>query len=148
MNPNPTMKNSFLHIPLLALTAFLGIGANAHAADPTGTWQWTNKGHGGHTMTATLKLELKDGQLTGSVKTRNSETAIADASFKDDVVAFTVTREFHDQSFTIKYSGKLAGDTIKGTMTGPGRDGETVTHDWTATKGAADDDTAPPAEAP
>jgi hypothetical protein len=133
-----------IRFPIMAVFAACFLAAAAYAGDPTGIWQWTNKGHGDHVMKAALKLELKDGQLTGSLSSHRSETAIADASFKDDVVAFTVTREFHDQTVTIKYSGKLDGDTITGTIESPGRDGGApMTHDWTATRVNPNPATAP-----
>lgn len=68
-------------------------------------------------MESTLKLELKDGTLSGAVTSgRMGEAPISDASFKDDVVAFSLTRERNGNTFTAKYSGKLEGDTIVGTI--------------------------------
>jgi hypothetical protein len=44
-----------------------------------------------------------------------------------------VTREFGGNSRTTKYSGKLDGDTIKGKMEAPGRQGgDPVSRDWEA----------------
>jgi hypothetical protein len=128
------MKIGVFRLTILAAAASFLLAAAAHAADPTGTWLWTNK-RGDRVMKSTLTLVLKDGQLTGSVKTRRADTAIAGASFKDGVVAFTVTREMRDQSLTFTYSGTLDGDTIKGTMVMPGWDGgDPVTRPWTATR--------------
>jgi hypothetical protein len=144
------MNPKKLLLTIAAILAACVLNLAAYAGDPTGTWQWTNKGRGDRVMTATLTLDYKDGQLTGSLSSRNSETAIADASFHDPVVAFSVTREFRDQSITITYSGKLDGDTIKGTMSRPGRDGGApVAQEWIAKRvapGAAD--AAPPDSAP
>jgi hypothetical protein len=124
-----------IRLPILAVFAACCLTAAVYAGDPTGTWQWTNKGHGDHVMKATLKLELKDGQLLGSLKSHRAETVITDASFNDPVVAFSVTREHDGESFTAKYSGTLDGDTITGTMEMPSRDdGDPVTHPWTATR--------------
>ncbi len=54
------------------------------------------------------------------------------------MIAFSVTREFNGNSMTTKYTGKLDGDTIKGSVERPGRDGgDPVKTDWTATRGAA-----------
>jgi hypothetical protein len=133
-----------LRFPILAIFAAFFLTAAAYAGDPTGTWQWTNKGRGDRVMTAILQLELKGGQLTGSLSSRKSQTAIADASFQGDLVSFTVTREFRGQSATVKYSGKLTGDSITGTMESPGRDGGAPrTHDWTATRVVAAPSAAP-----
>ncbi len=96
--------------------------AKAEAASPAGTWKWsTTMGRqGGASIEQTLKLEYKDGKLTGTVLAFETQmgkipdAAIEEASFKDGVVAFTVTREFNGNKIVTKYEGKLDGDTIKG----------------------------------
>lgn len=83
-------------------------------ATPTGTWKWTVE-RKGEKREVTLKLKLEEGKLTGSVSTgKDMETKIEDGSFKDGEVKFSVTRERNGEKFTSKYSGKLEGDTIKG----------------------------------
>ena len=83
----------------------------------------------------TLTLTLKDGQLTGSQSGRGGDTPIANASFKGDMISFTVEREMQGNKFVVKYEGKLDGDTIKGTIELPGRDGgEPRKVDWNATR--------------
>ncbi|MBI5690136.1 MAG: hypothetical protein HZC55_08545 [Verrucomicrobia bacterium] len=122
---------------MLALTSAL-LTAATFAADPTGTWKWSTPGRDGQAFESTLKLELKDGKLSGTMvgiqrdQFQIPDTPIGDASFKGDVVAFTVTREFNGNKFTSKYEGKLEGDTIKGTSERPGRDGGTTKRDWVA----------------
>jgi hypothetical protein len=130
---------------LSAAVAACVITAAAIAADPSGSWTWTQPGRDGNPgRPQKLTLALKDGALTGSVSGRGGEIAISDASFKDNVVAFSVVRTFNDNSITIKYSGKLDGDTITGTIIRPGMDGgDPTTIDWKATRGAPD--AAPPA---
>lgn len=93
-------------------------------------------------MEITLKLELKDGSLSGSVTSPGrgggdpTTTAISDASFKDDTVSFSVEREFNGNKIVSKYTGKLAGDTITGTLLAPGRGGaEPMPREWIAKKG-------------
>jgi hypothetical protein len=122
---------------ILGAMCFLTIAA--FAGDPTGNWAWTTPGRDGTPRPAKGTLALKDGALTGSVSGRNGETPIADATFKDDTIAFSVTREMGGNSITIKYSGKLDGDTITGSMVRPGMDGgDPTTIDWKATRVAAD----------
>jgi hypothetical protein len=106
----------------------------AFAADPSGTWKWTIPGRDGQTRDITLKLDLKDGQLTGSLTAFRGDTPISDASFKDDQLAFSVVREFNGNKFEQKYTGKLAGDSIKGSISFTNRDGEATTRDWAATR--------------
>lgn len=112
----------------LALAAFLLgtlglVTANSAVAadknDPTGTWKYTVK-FGEKEFEQTLKLELKDGKLTGSVPGFGKdakETPIEDAKFKDGEVTFTVTRMRKDMKFVTKYAAKVDGDTMKGTIT-------------------------------
>lgn len=84
---------------------------------------------------STLTLSLKDGQLTGSLAGRGGDTPIANATFKDDTISFTVEREMQGNKVVTKYDGKLSGDTITGTIQLPGRDGgEPRTIDWNATR--------------
>ena len=103
----------------------------AESADPTGTWKWSVT-FNDQTREMTLKLKLEGDKLTGAMLGRdNQETPIEDASFKDDEVAFAVTRERNGQKFTIKYKGKVSGDTIKGKSEFE-RNGEKQSRDWEA----------------
>ena len=103
----------------------------AQAADPTGTWKWSAT-RGDQTVEQTLKLKLDGDKLTGAMVGRNNtETAIGDATFKDDTVSFTVTRERDGNKFVTKYNGKLDGDTIKG-KTESERNGQKREVDWNA----------------
>ena len=71
-------------------------------------------GGGGTPPEITLTLALKDGNLTGTLAGgRGEPMAIKDATFKDDTVSFTVTRTGREgATFTSKYVGKIAGDTL------------------------------------
>lgn len=114
------------------------MSAVAFAADPSGTWKWSTPARGdGPPRESTLTLAMKDGKLTGKLTTpgRGGEpmsTEIKNASIKEDVVAFTIEREFNGNTFVVRYSGKLAGDTITGEWESPGRDGQTMKREWTA----------------
>ncbi len=86
------------------------------AEDINGTWKWSFERNGQKTET-TLKLKLEGDKLTGTISGRGgAETAIEEASFKDNEVMFSVSRERNGQKFTSKYTGKLSGDTITGTV--------------------------------
>lgn len=107
----------------------------AFAGDPSGTWKWSQPGRDGQTSEISLKLDLKDEKLTGSLVGRMGETAISDAVFQGDTIAFSVSRERNGTKWTSKYNAKLDGDTLKGTIEMPGRDGgEPRKIDWTATR--------------
>jgi hypothetical protein len=118
-------------VAAVALTFVVVAGAARGAEDPTGTWKWSVT-RGDNTFDQTLKLKLEGDKLTGSMVGRNNEeTPIADATFKDNAVAFSVTREFNGQKRTTKYKGTLSGDTIKGKQARE-RDGQTTETDWEA----------------
>lgn len=122
------MKSLRLLCSFLALAA----AASAFAADPAGTWLWSVATPNGDIET-TLKLEAKDGKLTGTYANQFGNSTISKASLQDDVLAFEVVRDFGGNSFVIKYRGKLEGDTIKGTIEAPSPDGgEPMKLDWNA----------------
>ncbi len=132
--------------PIKSFLAFVTVclftaAAWAAEATPAGTWKWTQQGRqGGQGSERAMKLELKDGKLTGKLlgwKMGDNdipESEITGATFKDGVVAFAVTREFNGNTFTMKYSAKLEGDKLTGSIESPGRDGQTMKRDWTATR--------------
>jgi len=123
------MKFSRFRVFLLSL-AVCFLTAVAFGADPTGNWQWTAKGRRGQKMQTTLHLQLQDGQLTGTISGPTGDTPIIDATFKDDVLAFSVAS---GEDSTINYSGTLSADAIKGTVIFPGRNGgDPVSRNWTA----------------
>jgi hypothetical protein len=113
------------------MVAFVGLVSAARGAeDPNGTWKWTAM-FGGNSVEMTLKLKLEGDKLTGATVREGQETAIGDATFKDNVVSFTTTREVGGQKRVTKYKGTLSGDTIKGKMARE-RDGQTTETDWEA----------------
>ncbi len=122
---------------------FLTVTAFAADANPTGTWKWTQPGrNGGQGREQTLKLDFKDGKLTGTMvggqgpQGQMPDVAISEASFKDGVVKFAVTRTFNERTMTTKYEGKVEGDSIKGSTERPGRgEGQPAQKsDWAATR--------------
>lgn len=133
---NSTRK---LFVAVIA-ACFLSITAFAADASPTGTWKWTVQGRSGQGFEQTLKLDFKEGKLTGTLlgaKTSQfqvPDTPIADASFENSTVKFSVTREFNGNKFTTKYEGRLDGDTIRGSSERPGATGDNAKRDWHATR--------------
>ena len=138
------MKSSLKLIAALGAVCFMTLAAFAAAAapaaaSPAGTWKWTQQGRNG-AQEMTVKLDLKDGALTGTMVGMQGpqgpipDVAIGDASFKDGAIAFTVTREFNGNKRVSKYTGKLDGDSIKGETERPGRDGAAQKSEWNATR--------------
>lgn len=121
-------------IAVCSFLAVLFIAGMAQAADdPTGTWKWKAK-FGDMEREMTLKLKLEGDKLTGSMPGReNTETAIEDGAFKDGTVSFKITRERNGNKFVSKYSAKLSGDTLKGTIESE-RDGKTNSREFEATR--------------
>jgi hypothetical protein len=109
----------------------IGTAAMAFAADPAGTWRWTVQSPNGEIET-TLKLESKDGKLSGAYSNQFGDAAISDASFRDEEITFDVVRDFGGNTFVLKYRGKLEGDAIKGTIETPGFGGGAQKLDWNA----------------
>jgi hypothetical protein len=130
------MKLMTVAVISLVITGLANSVYAADGADPTGTWKWSVTVNN-ETRETTLKLKLEGDRLTGAVVGRNNkETAIDDAAFMDGEVSFVVTRERNGQKFTVKYKGKLEGDTIKGTAESE-RDGKTRSRAWEAKRAAA-----------
>ena len=117
--------------------AFVGLTGVARADDkpnPTGTWKWKVEING-QEREFTLKLKLDGDKLTGAMIGRDgNETAIQEAKYKDGEVSFKVERERNGNKFTIKYTGKVSGDTLKGKAEFE-RDGQTRSRDWEAKRG-------------
>ena len=124
----------FLRLLAACAAACVLTAVVAFAADPTGTWKWSFPGRDGQPREVTLKLELKDGQLTGAISGFRGETPITAGTFQDGQITFTVVREFNGNRVETKYTGTLNGDTIQGASEGPGRDGQVQKRDWNATR--------------
>jgi|SRR4051794_22790671 hypothetical protein len=123
------LKQLTITVCFLAVSAFV---LPAYAAeDATGTWKWTSM-FNNNTIESTLKLKQEGEKLTGNYIGRNNmESPIEDGMVKGDAISFKITREFNGNKFTMKYSGTLSGDTIKG-KTEFDRDGQTQSRDWEA----------------
>ncbi|MCE9531748.1 MAG: hypothetical protein K8T89_11595 [Planctomycetes bacterium] len=116
---------------LAILSLVFGMVSVAWAADkddPTGTWHWEKKSDTVEAL-STLKLELKDGKLTGTLSTNAKSLdekkkiksaapmKIENGKFENGEVSFTTTNTVQTKSYTTKYNGKIEGDTIKGSIT-------------------------------
>jgi hypothetical protein len=126
-------------IPLTACLLFaLGTMARAEdkKIDPTGAWTSSYTNQNDQVRTTTINLKLEGEKLTGTVSGRNGDTAIENASLKGDELSFVVNREFGGNKVTIKYNGKITGDTIKG-KSEFARDGQSQSRDWEAKREVA-----------
>ena len=137
------MKSPRSMFAALLAACFVTVAAlAADTASPAGTWKWMQPGFGGGDPSERkIQLDYKDGKLTGKAlafegpQGQIPDAPISDASFKDGAIAFSVVRDFGGNPFTVKYQGKLAGDTIKGQIERPGfNGGEATKIDWAATR--------------
>jgi hypothetical protein len=118
------------------LAAAAALPAQAADADPTGTWTWSTPGRdGGEPRESTLKIKKQGDKLMGTLsqpgRQQATETEIKDMKLTGEELTFSVTRERQGNSFTQKYKGKVAADTITGKVSFD-RGGETTERDWVA----------------
>jgi hypothetical protein len=97
------------------------LSAQTDKSNAAGTWKWTVTTPDGQAINASVVLKQDGEKLTGTYNSRmgeNSfgETPIQEGKLKGKDVSFTVVRKINDQSFTLKYDGKLDGNQIKGSM--------------------------------
>jgi hypothetical protein len=115
-----------LAVSCLPLTAWAQEKPNA-----TGTWLVKFMTPDGNTIEYTLKLKQDGEKLAGVAIREDRESPIDKGTIKANEVSFQTTREVGGQKIVATYKGKLAGDTIKGTITAKVGD-QDFTIDWEA----------------
>jgi hypothetical protein len=122
-----------LGVKILALAALVGfVAANALAddkADATGTWKWTRKTPDGQEQEISATLKQDGEKLTGSVMSPLGEVEIKEGKVKDGEISFQISFQRDGNDITVKFSGKLQGDKIKGKVEIGGGDMKR-TMDW------------------
>jgi hypothetical protein len=114
----------------VCVLALVGLARAEEKPNPTGTWKYTADVNG-QSIDVTIKLKLDGDKLTGTVKVLDTETKIEDAKYKDGEASFKASPEFNGSKITIKYTGKIKGDTFKGKREIE-RDGETTSREFEA----------------
>jgi len=115
---------------VICVLAVVGLARADDKPNPTGTWKYTVDVNG-QTIEVTIKLKLEGDKLTGTASILDMETKIEDGKFKDGEASFTVNREMNGAKFTVKYKGKIKGDTFSGKRELE-RDGQTSTREFEA----------------
>jgi hypothetical protein len=102
----------------LALTALVGfLAATAQAddkANATGTWKWTRKSPDGQEQQISATFRQDGEKLTGKVVSPMGEVEIKDGKVKDGDISFHISFDRDGTAIKANFSGKLAGDNIKG----------------------------------
>jgi hypothetical protein len=110
MNQRTRLWLNFLAISVVA--AWLPAYVSAHH---TGTWKWTSTTESGQKFESTAKLTRAGRSFAGVYIGQNGqETPITSPKLDGREMSFEVTRERDEQKVTVRYQGKIAGNTIKG----------------------------------
>lgn len=126
------MKRSLRIFATALVAVLLNTVAASAATDPSGTWKWIAEGPNGRSTESTLTLDWTNNRLTGSIDNRLGKVEIRDAKLVGNQVSFTVERKIRFRKFTVKYQGKLEGDTITGTAETVGREKKPISIFWIA----------------
>ena len=116
------------------------------ASDLVGSWEFTMEppegggdgggGRGGGRRGGrfgggpqTLMLSVQDGVLQGTFESERGSSELRNIVLEGNKITFTVERETPRGTFELAYTGEIDGDTMTGTMEGPGG---RFTINWTA----------------
>ena len=92
-----------------------GLGrADDKKSDPVGTWQCEYE-VGGQKRMSTLTIKKDGDKLAGTMRWQDQKEAqLKDVKMKDGTLTFSAEREIMDNKFTVEYSLKFDGDSLKG----------------------------------
>ena len=119
-----------------ALLGVVGTASAADSTDPSGVWKWSGK-VGKKDADFSLRIEQKDGKVTGSIAGGKLDLKIEEGTFKEGELTFTATGEVKGEKVSFKGTGKLSGDTLKGKITTE-RKGKSQSADWEAKRDKAE----------
>ncbi|HAB17194.1 MAG TPA: rhodanese-like domain-containing protein [Verrucomicrobiota bacterium] len=131
---NTPTKYLFAFGALITHTALIQF---AFAAGVGGNWLWVTAGrNGAPDKENVLSLRANDSGLSGKISTpgadgKPTDTPIANGTVNGDAISFEVIRQANGTTTTNRYSGKISGDKIVGTIAFT-RGGETRSRDWEA----------------
>jgi hypothetical protein len=86
----------------------------AQAQSVSGRWDLTVETPQGK-ATPSIDLRQNGEELTGTYKGRLGEAPL-EGTLRGDDIAFSVTLKFRDQEITVRYTGKVQDDSMKGTV--------------------------------
>jgi hypothetical protein len=89
---------------------------NTPTAQVAGTWKLQVPFKQGQTFAPVLKLTQAGSSLSGTYQGEQGETPIADALIFGDEFTFEVNRARDGKKYKLRYQGKVAGETMKGSV--------------------------------
>jgi hypothetical protein len=125
---------------LFVLSILLVVAVVAMAADVSGKWVYEQPGRGGgEPVKVTITLKAEGANLTGNIARPGRdgemrETPITDGKVNGDNVSFKTEMNYGGNSRVSEYAGTVSGNEMKLKVTMPGRDGNPMTREFTATK--------------
>jgi hypothetical protein len=123
------IDSKFLNLALvLSLTALVagcsqgGDAAADGAVDVTGSWELTLDSSMGPVIWK-VDFEQDGAILTGVVELQTGSIDVTDASIDGEDVAFSIASGMGGHSFSLAFSGKVAGQEMSGTVSGGANEG-------------------------
>ncbi len=117
-------------VAAVCMLVVVGVSRAEDKANPNGAWKYTAEVNG-QSIEVTIKLKQDGHKLTGTVNALNMAMKIQDGKYENGVATFKVSSEVNGSQFSIKYHGKISGDTFKGKRTIE-RDGQATTREFVA----------------
>ena len=102
-------------------------------ADVAGTWRWNLKTPSGE-RSYTLDLNQKFQEISGKVKVRGQELALADPLLTGDQISFWVRDEIAGQKVGMRFRARVSGNTMEGSTEVEGGSLQ-GSYGWTAKRG-------------
>jgi hypothetical protein len=141
--------------PTLCTAIAILFVACATWADPTtgpsgtivGNWKW-NISVQDNSIDMSAKLKLDGDKITGTFLDGFDNTSydVTNGKLDGQNVTFTITRPLQDQKIESTYTGKLDGDTIKGSIDVHLGDQDPMKIDWSAKRVSDDAATTMPSK--
>jgi hypothetical protein len=95
----------------ILLTVLLTVAA--HAADVAGAWKTSYTNTEGQTRESTLTLKVDAGKLSGTFASARGTVPLTEGSVQGNRISFTVVRKGNGDAIPIKFTGTVAGSTMK-----------------------------------
>ena len=116
------------------MLVFLLVCAFAAAAQPDVSGNWDLKVEAARgTATPTVILKQQGEKLSGVYKGRLGESRL-EGTIKGNDIQFSVNLKFQDQDISVRYTGKVEGETMSGTVHFPNSTGKWSARRKTFTK--------------